>query len=48
MQVLIGFLVGVFIIGGSSFGSRFRSRPILLLAVSTVVAFSFYSLRVVM
>ncbi|MDJ0770834.1 MAG: hypothetical protein QNJ12_18720 [Ilumatobacter sp.] len=47
MQVLIAFLVICFLIGGSSAGRRIRERPMLLLALSTVVAASFYSLRVV-
>jgi len=48
MQVLIGFLLLAFVIGGSRFGERIHRRPVLLLAASAVVAASFYSLRVVM
>lgn len=48
MQVFIAFLVVMFVLGGGRPGRILRERPILLLACCTVVAASFYSLRVVL
>lgn len=47
MQVLIGFLVICFVLGGTRFGEPFRRRPVLLLVASTAVAASYYSLGVI-
>jgi hypothetical protein len=46
MNVYFGFLVLVTLIGGMGAGRHLRRRPILLLALSTIIAASFYSLRV--
>jgi hypothetical protein len=46
MKLLIAFLIGAFLAGGLSQGRVIRSRPIVLLAISTCVAAAFYSLRV--
>jgi hypothetical protein len=48
VQVFIAFLVVMFILGGTRPGLILRDRPIVLLACCTVVAVSFYSLRVVL
>ena len=47
MKVYIAFLLITFILAGRSGGPhRMLRRPILLLALSVVVAASFYSMRV--
>jgi hypothetical protein len=46
--MLIFFLVVCFIAGGTGVGRRVREHPALLAIFSTVVAASFYSLRVVL
>ncbi|MEQ8440300.1 MAG: hypothetical protein RIB65_22630 [Ilumatobacter fluminis] len=48
MQVYIGFLLIVVLLGGTRIGRPVREHPVLLLALCTVVASSFYSLRVVL
>jgi hypothetical protein len=47
MQLLIGFLIICFILGGTRFGEPFRRRPVLLLVASVGVAASYYSLSVI-
>ena len=47
MQVLIGFLILCFVLGGTRYGVLLVRRPVLLLAASIVVAASFYSLSVI-
>lgn len=47
MQVLIAFLFGCFILGGTRYGHRFLRSPGWLLVVSVIVAASYFSLRVI-
>ena len=47
MQVLIGFLILCFVLGGTRFGAPFLRRPVLLIIASAVVAASYYSLSVI-
>jgi hypothetical protein len=47
MQVLIGFLVLCFVLGGTRLGEPFRRRPVLMLVASVAVAASYYSLSVI-
>jgi hypothetical protein len=47
MQVFIGFLVVMFVFGGTRAGRILHERPLVLLGCCIVVAASFYSLRVV-
>jgi hypothetical protein len=46
MQIFIGFLVAMFVLGGTGAGRVLRDRPLILLGCCMVVAASFYSLRV--
>ena len=46
MNVLVAFLVGTFILAGTSSGRLVNRRPILLFALCIVVGAGFYSLRV--
>lgn len=48
MQIFVGFLVVVILLGGPRFGRVVREHPVTLLALCTVAAASFYSLRVVL
>ena len=48
MQVFVAFLIISFLLGHARLGRGVRERPILLLGFTTVVAASFYSLRVVL
>lgn len=48
MHVFIGFLMMMFVLGGTRAGRILRERPIVLLACCVVAAASFYSLRVVL
>lgn len=48
MQFFIGFLVLMFVLGGTGAGRILRDRPVILLCFSTLAAASFYSLRVVL
>ena len=47
VQVLIGFLILCFVLGGTRYGEPFLRRPVLLIIVSVVVAASYYSLSVI-
>ena len=47
MQVLIGFLIFCFVLGGMRQGALFLRRPILLVLISVAVGASFYSLSVI-
>ena len=47
MQVLIGFLIVCFVLGGTRFGEPFLRRPVLLILLSVAIAASFYSLSVI-
>ncbi len=47
MKVLIGFIIGTFLIGALPIGRIVRERPLFLVAISLVVAGGYYSLRVV-
>jgi hypothetical protein len=46
MRVLIVFLLGVFVVGGTSLGRWTRDHPVVLTAASALVAASYYSLRI--
>jgi hypothetical protein len=48
MQVFVAFVIISFVVGHAGVGRRVRERPVLLLGFTTVVAASFYSLRVVL
>jgi hypothetical protein len=48
VQVLVVLLMGAFVLGGTRLGRWIRSSPVALLALSTVAAASYYSLRVVL
>jgi hypothetical protein len=48
MQVFVAFLILCFGLGGTRIGRPFRDRQALFLALTFVVAASFYSLRVVL
>lgn len=47
MKVLIGFLVGVFVLAAVPKADVLRRRPVVLLAVAVVVGASYTSLRVI-
>jgi hypothetical protein len=47
VQVLIGFLILCFVLGGTRYGEPFLRRPVLLIIASVVVAASYYSLSVI-
>lgn len=46
--MLIFFLVVCFIVGGANAGRRVREHPLILAGFTTMVAASYYSLRVVL
>jgi hypothetical protein len=48
MQFFIGFLVLMFVLGGTGAGRVLRDRPSVLIGCCIVAAASFYSLRVVL
>jgi hypothetical protein len=48
VQVLIAFLFVCFFVGGTTVGRPVRRHPIILLAFSSIVAASYYMLRVVL
>lgn len=48
MQFFIGFLVLMFVLGGTGAGKILRDRPWVLVGCCTLAAASFYSLRVVL
>ncbi len=47
MKVLIGFIIGTFLIGALPIGRTVRERPLALVAIAVLVAGGYYSLRVV-
>jgi hypothetical protein len=48
MQVLVILLIGAFVLGGTALGQRLRDHPLVLVALSTLAAASYYSLRVIL
>jgi hypothetical protein len=48
MQALVILLLGTLILGGTRVGRQLRERPLVLLAMCTVAAASFYSMRVIL
>lgn len=48
MSVLVAFLIGAVLVGGSGMARPLRERPWLLVVVCTIVAASFYRLGAVL
>ena len=46
MKVLVAFLFACFLLGATRFGEPLLRRPVWVIAISTAVAASFWSLRV--
>ena len=45
MKLLVAFLFACFLLGGTRFGEPLLRRPVLMIGISTVVAASYWSLR---
>lgn len=46
MQFVFLYLIGAFVLGGTSVGRRLLERPLALIVLSVLIAASFISIRV--
>lgn len=47
MKVLIGFMLGMFVLSGTKLGRRYLARSWVVVGFSAVAAASYWSLRVI-